>query len=496
VSITGDALQIVVEGGAVRGVTSEGARVYRGIPYAADPVGNLRFSGPRPHPGWEGVRDASHSGPAVPQGVSRLERVMGGAPETQGEVGCLTVNVFAPPGAGPHPVLFWMHGGGFSSGSGGWPWYDAASFAARHDVVVVTMNYRLGPLGFLYLPWLAPEMGEGNFGMLDQAAALHWVVGNIAAFGGDPGAITVGGQSAGALSAGALVSNATTRPFIRGAILQSAPASTMIQSREDASARARRFIELLGLSPAEARTDLLRVPDHVLVATNSLLARETSRFGEIAPAIGPVAAPALGLVSELGGALAQSLLPGVPLLIGTTRDEAAAFLVGAGEASEPGQMQSWADANPDFIEQSSVGRAHRGNDSLRRLIAGVTGKEFRSEVTHLASLRASQGLPTWVYEFDWKPRQSEFGSCHCIDLPFLFGTAEAFADAPMMGGESPQPAVKQAFQTALAGFVRSHRPDPAVHWPDSASGMMRHFRGDDCLTIAPIPAAVHTKEIS
>jgi carboxylesterase type B len=189
--------------GEVRGVVERSAVCFQGIPFAASPIGELRFAPPQPHPGWTGVREAVRPGPSVPQGPSRLEQVMGHRVPDWDEDGCLTLNVFCPlPARGDHarPVLVWFHGGGFTSGSGGWDWYDGARLAALGDMVVVTANYGVGPLGYLYLP----DIGADNLGLQDQFVVLRWVRDNIAGFGGDPRNVTVGGQSAGAYSALAL----------------------------------------------------------------------------------------------------------------------------------------------------------------------------------------------------------------------------------------------------------------------------------------------------
>ncbi|WP_229327383.1 carboxylesterase family protein, partial [Streptomyces sp. UNOC14_S4] len=174
---------VATRAGRVRGVAEGPVAAFRGIPYAASPVGELRFAPPRPQPGWGDVQDAARSGPAVPQSHSRLEGVMGPRVPDWDEDGCLNLNVWTPAaalgeGAVPRPVLVWFHGGGWSSGSGGWDWYDGTRLAALGDITVVTANYRIGPLGFLHLP----AIGADNLGPQDQAAVLHWVSENITAF--------------------------------------------------------------------------------------------------------------------------------------------------------------------------------------------------------------------------------------------------------------------------------------------------------------------------
>src|SRR5260221_464693 len=179
---------LVVRTGAgdLRGARVNGIAVFRGVPYAAAPVGELRFAPPQPVPAWRGVRDAVKDGPIAPQGRSRLAHVMGDFERPQSE-DCLTLNIWTPAAdSKKRPVLVWVHGGAFASGAGSLPWYSGERFAANGDVVVVSMNYRLGALGFLCLPGIS----DGNLGLLDQVAGLRFARDNIAAFGGDPDNVT------------------------------------------------------------------------------------------------------------------------------------------------------------------------------------------------------------------------------------------------------------------------------------------------------------------
>src|SRR5271154_280509 len=211
---------VTVQQGSICGSSDGTVIAFRGIPYAASPVGSLRFRPPAPHPGWSGVRDGSRPGPAAPQGPSRLEWAMGPREPDWDEAGCLNLNVWTPanalPDATPRPVLVWFHGGGFTSGSGGWDWYDGRNLAAAGNIVVVTANYRLGPLGYLRLPGI----GADNLGCQDQAAVLRWTRDNIGAFGGDPAQVTVGGQSGGAYSALLLAIDPATSDLVHRVIAQ------------------------------------------------------------------------------------------------------------------------------------------------------------------------------------------------------------------------------------------------------------------------------------
>jgi para-nitrobenzyl esterase len=193
--------------------------VWKGIPYAASPVGNLRFRPPQPPPVWSGERDATRSGPVA---VQARDSVMSGVgDQTAMSENCLSVNVYAP--AEPltkRPVVVWIHGGAFIMGSGSMPLYHGTSFAARHGIVVVTLNYRLGLLGLLYLGDVGGDEA-GNVALLDQVAALRWVKTNIAAFGGDPDNVTIMGESAGAVSIANLLVMPAARGLFHRAILQS-----------------------------------------------------------------------------------------------------------------------------------------------------------------------------------------------------------------------------------------------------------------------------------
>jgi para-nitrobenzyl esterase len=212
---------ISIDSGQIEGSQKAKTRVFKGIPYAAPPVGPLRWRPPQPVPSWHGVRQAVSPSPACPQ----LERYPPDAPQEPTSEDCLTLNVWMPATkhAGKLPVMVWIHGGGLLNGSGSLPQYAGDQLAAR-DVIVVTINYRLGVLGFLAHPELnreSPYGGSGNYGLLDQIAALKWVNRNIAAFGGDPDQVTIFGQSSGSFSASMLVASPLAKGLFRRAIGQS-----------------------------------------------------------------------------------------------------------------------------------------------------------------------------------------------------------------------------------------------------------------------------------
>ncbi|MFJ2864215.1 carboxylesterase family protein [Kitasatospora sp. NPDC087314] len=420
--------------GRLRGTLEGAVAAFRGIPYAASPVGALRFAAPHPQPAWSGVRDALRPGPAVPQDPSRLEAVMGEREPDWDEDGCLTLNVWTPrqalpaPAGAPatdtpalRPVLLWFHGGGFSSGCGGWDWYDGARLAELGGIVVVTANYRLGPLGYLYLP----EFGADNPGCRDQGAALRWVRENIAAFGGDPESITVGGQSAGAYSALALALDPATGGSIRRVIAQSGPWGLRPRDPADATATATAYLRLLGLAGDRSGYEELRaLPVQRLLAAYRRLAADRGTPGDPTPLMYPVLGGA-GLPQPLLAAAGAGGLGGKELLLGTVTDEMTAF-------------------------------GHRGpeGEAAADRFFGVGG-------TELAEYRAAQGTPAYVYRFARRPPTDDLGlgATHCAELPFLFGTFDAYPAAPMLGAVSASDrALAADFAGALAAFTATGAP--------------------------------------
>jgi para-nitrobenzyl esterase len=392
--------------GTLSGVATGAVMAFPGIPYGSAE----RFAAPRPVPAWEGVRDAVRPGPVAPQPPSRLEHVMGPGSDLAQDEDCLSLNVWTPGGTGL-PVLVWLHGGAFSSGSGAEAWYDGALLAERGRMVVVTVNYRLGALGYLYL---SPEFAPADLGLLDQIAALGWVRENIAAFGGDPDRVTLAGQSAGALSILALLGHPAGRGLFQQAILQSTPTGVPPYRTQEAAGIGRRLLEVLGLHPDEAER-LRRVPVPTLLTAQGELARRMAAPFTVTPPFQLVAdggVPA-DLLADAPGAM--------PMLIGTTRDEARAFFPGAP--------------------------------------ADLTGRLFRD-----GSLRlAHQARSAFAFQFDWSPPGSLLGACHCIDLPFVFGDLDAWRASPMLAGadDADLRRLAEQVQGAWTGFVHAGSPD----WP-------------------------------
>lgn len=477
---------VSTESGDVQGTVEDGVAAFRGIPYAASPVADLRFAAPEQHPAWPGLRDATRPGPSVPQDHSRLEAVMGPRTPDWNEDGSLTLNVWTPArpagGSAPRavPVLVWFHGGGFTSGSGGWDWYDGRNLAAAGEIVVVTVNYRLGPLGYLYLP----EFGIDNLGVQDQTAALAWVRRNIAAFGGDPDTITVGGQSAGAYSSLYLAVSPVTGAHINRVITQSGPFGLDLQSPEQAADHARRYLEFLGVDGgADPRPALRAAPIEELLAAYRRLAESLSRPGNVAPPMYPVLG-GFGIPATWQQAVADGRLDGKYLLAGTTKNEMTAFL-----AFDP-RIQA---ITADQARSITAGQIDGGGERYDRTAAGLANAApsevltaleteivFRDGTVAIADHHAAADNTTYVYQFDYSPADdpAHLGATHCGELPFFFNTIDTYPDSAMIGQATTEVrALADTFSRAVAWFVATGRP-AADAWNSYESGnaaTVRHF---------------------
>src|SRR5579885_771717 len=244
--------------GKVQGYEQGAITVWKGIPFAHPPIAHRRFLPPQPPHPWSGVLDATQFGPSALQSA-RLGTASASGGRSTSE-NCLTLNIWSPGADGQkRPVMVYIHGGGFVIGSASEPLYDGTSFATQHDIVVVTCNYRLGLLGFLYLGDLAGDAyTQGNAALLDQITALQWVHDNIASFGGDPDQVTIMGESAGAMSIGNLLAMPAARGLFARAILESGASSSMLLTREQAAGITQMVLKKLDLSASQvlALTDV------------------------------------------------------------------------------------------------------------------------------------------------------------------------------------------------------------------------------------------------
>jgi len=405
---------VTIDTGALRGARLEGVAVFRGIPYAAPPVGELRWRAPRPAAAWTGIRPAVDYAATCAQPVTAVWSPPAGTSED-----CLTLNVATPDPrpAQPMPVMVWIHGGGFSQGSGNLPQLNGTAIP-RQGVVLVTINYRLAMFGFLAHPPLAAD-GEpvGNYGLLDAVAALRWVQRNIAAFGGDPGRVTIFGESAGADAVNYLMVLPAARGLFHQAISQSssvglAPAPRLGRRagfNPPAEAIASAFIARLGLPPSAEPANLLRA-----LPASELLG-------------------AMGPRDRFSPVVDGATLPDqVGLLFAAGRQQKVPYLTGG---------NSW---------EASLGRMIGGGFSpaiaarlvpaadKARLYPGLAGEALDdavfgdlvilSQSRYLANRMREQGAPVHAYHFSYVAqarRGSQPGAAHADDIPYVMGTLDA-----------------------------------------------------------------------
>ncbi|MFF5365165.1 carboxylesterase/lipase family protein [Streptomyces scabiei] len=435
--------------GVLRGRAEDGVAVFRGVRYAACE----RFEPPRPWPAWSGERDAITDGPIAPQRPSRLEPVMG-VPERheQGE-DCLSLTIATPSADDrARPVLVWFHGGAWVSGAGSWKCYGGHRLAREGDVVVVSVGYRLGVLGYLRAPGISP----GNLGLADQLAALRWVRDNIAAFGGDPDAVTVAGQSAGAHTVQCLLGMPEAEGLFRRAVIQSPPGGLGLGSVRTAERAARRFLARLGADPRTASTaDILAAQSEVARhAAGRLQLNTAPQFMPVA-GVGPLPDEA-----SWAACLARRA-PAVEVIVGTTGREMSAFYALNPTLRRLRRIPVLGPAAADAVERT-VGTA-----------------VFDRPARHLAAHLAKAGARVWAYQFDYSASGSPFGATHCIELPFLLGTDADWATAPMLAGTHPDDldTLGRRLRTAWLGFIRTGAPAVDTCWPQftAETRAIRHW---------------------
>jgi para-nitrobenzyl esterase len=416
--------------GDVRGIERDGVWAYRGIPYAAPPTGALRFRPPAPPHDWNGLRDATRFGPMAPQGVGPLEAMLGATRFPQSE-DCLSLNVATPSADdGGRPVLVWIHGGGFQTGSGSIPWYHGTTLARRADVVVVSINYRLGALGFSQLAGTSvgdDRPGSGNLGLLDQVAALQWVQDNIENFGGDPGNVTIFGESAGGMSVGVLLGMPAARGLFHRAIAQSG-ACQGLASAEDAAATAERLIAEVGGPDA-----LLRAPAEDVVAAQSRVAKSvrfslgTGQILPFTPVLDGDVFPVHPLDAVRGGSAAD-----VDLIAGTNAHEFTLFTVAAGVTDTTDERLGRAVQRVAGDRTADVLAAYRAMEPAASpfdlLVSMSTDVVFRLPCEELLAAHAdgAGGATTrsYLFTFESPAFEGRLRSTHALEIPFVFGIVD------------------------------------------------------------------------
>ncbi len=459
---------VATRSGKVEGLARGGVLQFRGIPYATPPVGALRWRAPRREPSWDGVRDATQFSPESAQTEFGLTKLLGGTRPAYSE-DSLYLNVYTPAcDDAARPVMVWIHGGAFVWGSAATPWYDGTRLARNGDVVVVTINYRLGPFGFLHLGDLfGPELdGSGNLGILDQIAALDWVRDCISAFGGNPENVTVFGESAGGGSVGTLMGT----PAARGLFTRAAPqsgAASWLSTREHATAVATRMIDRLGVRAGDLDALLAEDTDAVLAAQPAFREDGVQAL-PFQPVVDGAVLPEPPLVAIRAGNAA-----GVSLLTGTNLHEMTLFLV-----ADP-DLGALADAGivdrlrPVAGDQAAAlldsYRARRPHASAREVWTDLaTDGVFRIPSILLLEAQVPHA-PAWSYLFTWE--SPAFGgllrSTHALEIPFVFDNLDAAGMELFTGNGPERQGIADAMHRAWTSFARTGDPNheglPA--WP-------------------------------
>jgi para-nitrobenzyl esterase len=473
-------LTVETPSGRLAGREANGVAVFKGVPYAQPPIGELRFQAPRPFARWSGVREAFGYGARAMQS----DDAWGIAPPGLAEIGarlvepqnesCLYLNVWSstPFNGSRRPVMVYLHGGAFITGSGGSPMYDGTRFAREEDVVVVTLNHRLGSFGFMNLAELGGERFEasGSAGMLDIVAALEWVRNHIAAFGGDAGNVTIFGESGGGAKVSVLLAMPAANGLFHKAIVQSGPAVEMMKPT-DATAMTRKVMAALGIAEPAALLDtsaqaLLAAQRTALQSVASAPFSERRRVG-FNPVIDGRYLPA-GPFEPV----APSLSKHVPMMIGTNKDEMSLFLAGAPwlkALDEDGLVKAAQRFVGDDAERIvKAYRAARPGAAARDIvIALASDQSMRMPSLTMADRKVALGAaPVFVYLFTWETPVADgiLGSTHALEIPFVFDTLEA--SAPFVG-TSPPRALATKMRRTWARFAHTGTPngDGLDPWP-------------------------------
>jgi para-nitrobenzyl esterase len=472
--------------GKIAGRQKKGLHLFAGVPYAAAPVGELRFQAPQIHGGWDDVRDATRFGQVAVQKGDSLA-ALGTAPAPDWSEDCLFLNIQTPAlDDARRPVMVWIHGGAFVNGTGAIPWYDGANFVRHGDVVVVSINYRLGALGWLYLGDLdATFPTSGNNGLLDQIAALRWVRDNIAGFGGDPDNVTIFGESAGAMSVGTLLGTPSATGLFAKAIAQSGAAHN-ITSRADAAALTDAFVKELGgggvdavlAAPPERLLEAQQAVSEAMVA-GRLPRPVTSASGlPFGPVIDGHVLPRPPLEAIADGSAAS-----VPLLTGTTRDEWNLFGLMDKTVEDHDtvvrRLRRVVDQPESLAAVYAEARPRATHDELFKGI--MTDRMFRIPAIRMAEAQsAHQPDNTFLYLFEFASTafDGRLGACHALEIAFVFDNLHKRGIELMIGADPPA-SLATAMHAAWIAFARTGSPvDEAVPpWPPYSDGRSTMYFG-------------------
>jgi para-nitrobenzyl esterase len=456
---------VATSAGKIRGTMQDGVHAFKGVPYAASTAGENRFMPPVKMQPWTGVRDCVELGHRSPQLLSSFhgqvppELEVMDRDEPMGE-DCLVLNVWTPSvgHSGKRPVMVWLHGGGYTSGSGGFICYDGSQLAKKHDVVAISLNHRLTVLGYLYLAGVGGEKyaNSSNLGNLDIIAALEWVRDNIAAFGGDPGNVTIFGQSGGGGKVSSLMAMPAAKGLFQRAIVQSG-ADVKGVTREAAIKSAEAFLAKLNLKPEQI--DQLQK-----LSVDELLAVTAPGGPQLA--LAPVV-DGHSLPTDPFDPTAPELSANIPLLIGSVETEVTFLphqvLDPIDDASLHAHVkQTVRNASDDQVDKLiaayRAGRPGVSNTDLYLILA--SDATFRAGVMTEADRKATQAkAAVYQYYFTWRSpvREGKLRSFHTLEIPFVFDNVDVAKS--MTGDGQDRYALADQMSSAWVAFARTGNPN-------------------------------------
>lgn len=453
--VSPDAGLVITTTGAASARLDGDVYAWLGLPYAAPPVGALRWRAPEPAACWPGIRPATSYGPSCPQ--------QGPDGGLKGEEDCLTLNVFAKQGAQNLPVLVWIHGGGNTVGSGSDELFDGHALASKQNVVVVTFNYRLGALGFLAHAALNAESDagvSGNYGILDQQAALRWVKSNAAAFGGDPAHLLLFGESAGGQDTILHLVAPGSQGLFSAAIAESG--GTYRTTLAEAQSSLQPVVASVGCGAAADTLSCLRSVSANALAAVSTAVGPLEKGLHYSPVVDGVIIPDQPL-----SLIQQGKHAGVPVILGTNADETSRMVPNVGTDSEyqaaVRQQYGTAVGNAVLVQYPSS----RFSSPRAALVTLTTDATWTCPIRRLArGLAATQQAPVYRYFFTWHspgPAGTVVGATHGLEVPFVFGSFSAVSSG--FSPDAAAQALSTSMQAAWASFAASGTPTTTIAWP-------------------------------
>jgi para-nitrobenzyl esterase len=475
---------VETKSGVVQGQFQDGLYVFKGIPYAAPPVSESRWLPPQPLKPWSGVRSAQNYGTIAPQNSGGRSTTSENRLEEPQSEDCLYLNIWTPgTDAAKRPVMVWIHGGAFNRGSGSSLQYTGNKLSKRGDTVIVTINYRLGCLGFMHLDQITGGRipATGNEGLLDQIAALTWVRDNITAFGGDPSNVTVFGESAGAMSIGCLLAMPAARGLFAKAILQSG--SNTFKPLNEAVELTGKYLSLLGLDGKDEAA-LRRLSVKQLLTAQQELGTKLKIAGSVMePVVDGKVLPEIPIEAVRHGSAGKT-----SIIVGSNLEEAkfmALMNPNLTKVDEAGLIKRWQsvlppDLVPDLIENCRKAMAKQGSLPAPGdlALALQTDAQFRIPAIRMVEAHQSTNQPAFNYLFTWKSPTPGLGACHGLDVGFVFGNL-----SPGFCGTGPEAEkLSGKIQDAWLAFARTGSPSckSLGEWPQYGSSRQTMILGMEC----------------